>query len=650
MLAKLRKVGKSRWGKALFFILAVTFFGGFGLLGNRYRKQQAGQSGAGNVVFEVNGDKVDAREFQKAYTQAKQNWEARMRQMYGQSAADLLDPEKLRADILDRMVRRAILLQESKHLGIKVSETEVKNQIAQFPYFKDQTGRFDPNRYRNALNQAGMTPEGFEQEIMEQVKITRVINTIVAPVQVDDVELKAYFEKVKGQVNISFFAVDPASRYKNLEPTKQEIEDYYKNHISEFDWPEIRKIKYLKFPIADYEKKVFAAEAELKDYYDTARSRYITKPEEAHFRHILIKAAHNAAVEQATKAKEKADKIEEELKAGGDFAGLARKYSDDTQTAAEGGDLGWAPRGSFEAEFEQAGYLLPVGGVSPPVLASDGFHIIKLEGMRPAEYEPLAKVRAEIRKQVVRNKAHILAQEKADLVAKDCKELGIDKAAKKHGVKVFESDWFKKREGFLEGVPDSMDITEQAFYMPQGEVSEVVPGVDDLYLVEVVEIKDPHQATLDEAYSRIKRGLKPELQLKKTRDDGRKWLEQLKKGAGFEGVAQSAGAGAKQTGFFERGAKMVPEIGAADEELQAIVFGLSAKNPVPDDVYETGGKVYVLKLKGEKPADMSKFDLEKDEVGNALLEKKQQEAFDKFIEAKKEGKLIVHQDVYKRIE
>jgi peptidyl-prolyl cis-trans isomerase D len=541
-------------------------------------------------------------------------------------------------------------LQEAKKLGVKVSANDINTKIGEIPYFRDEAGKFSPDRYKTIIANLGITSDQFEKEVGNQLKTERVINMIVAPVQVDEAELTDYFGKMKSELNLGYFVMDAGERYKNLEPSKEEIDQYYKGHTKEFDWPEMRKMKCLTLPISDFEKSVTVTDTEYKEYYDKSKERYMSTPEQGHFSHILVKLDEKAPEADVNKAKDKAKKIYDEIKAGADFGEEAKKFSDDPGSASKGGDLGFAARGSFIPEFEAAGYALSVGGVSAPVRTKFGFHIIKLEEVKPPEYQPLDKVKDEIKKDVVRNKAHVLAGEKAEKVQKECKDLGVDKAGAKNGLKVYESDWFKKREGNLEDLPESKDLTEQAFYMNQGEVSEVISGVDNLFIIQITEIKDPHQATLAEATGKIKRELKPELELKKTKEDGRKWLEEMKKGASIETEAAKAGAKVKETGFFKVGAKTIPEIGISSPSFSQMIVNLSAKNPLPDDVYDAGSKVYVFRVKADKPADMTKFSEEKDQVMEELLQKKQQVAFDKFVEDKKKGKVEIKEDLMKRIE
>jgi len=648
MLSWFRKYSKSWMVKAFYVLVAITFFGGFGILSVDWLKKKPAEESKEAVAI-VNGEDISAQDFNKSYERAKRAWYERMSRLYGEIPENLLDTEALKQDVLDELVGQALLGQEAKKLGIKVSNSEVSIQISQIPYFKDQTGAFNQNVYKNTLNRLQVTPEEFEEEIRQQLLVSRVTNLIVAPVQAGEDEVKAYYQKSSEEINLDYFFLDAEGRYGKLKPTEKEMEDYYQSHPKDFDWPEVRKIEYFRFPIADFEKIAQISEADLKDYYEKSKDRYQAKPEQGHFRHILIKLAENAAEPEVKKAKDKADKIIDEFMRGEKFAELAKRYSEDSETAINGGDLGWAGRGTFIPEFEKAGYELAPGEISAPIRTKYGFHIIQLEELKPAEYKPLEEVREELKKELIRNQAHLLAQEKAEAVLKDCLGKGMKEAAKKYQLELRPSEYFKKGESDLEGLPDSRYITEEAFYMNLEEISEVFSGIDDLYIFELLEIKDSHQATREEANPKILRKLEPEIRLAKTKEDARKALEALSKGASMPQLAKKEKAELKETGFFQRGAKSLPEIGSS-EDLTKLIFNLTSQEPVPKDVYDAAGKVYVFQLKAVKPADPAKFEEEKAGLQKTLLSKKQQETFDRYLENLKKDKVKVISEIYQQIE
>jgi peptidyl-prolyl cis-trans isomerase C len=115
-------------------------------------------------------------------------------------------------------------------------------------------------------------------------------------------------------------------------------------------------------------------------------------PAETTARHILIKA-------DTPDAKAKAEAILAQLKAGADFDKLAHEKSEDPGSAVKGGELGSFPKGTMVAPFEAAlDQLKKPGDLSGLVETQFGYHIIKLEGRRPAGVRPYDDVKVVLRR------------------------------------------------------------------------------------------------------------------------------------------------------------------------------------------------------------------------------------------------------------
>jgi parvulin-like peptidyl-prolyl isomerase len=138
---------------------------------------------------------------------------------------------------------------------------------------------------------------------------------------------------------------------------------------------------------------------EVKAYYDANKAQFEQKAA-TRASHILFKADDKAT----------AEKVLAEIKGGGDFAALAKQYSQDPASAANGGDLGW-PTTPYVAEFQAALSKLKAGEISPLVKTTYGWHIIKATEIRKASTKSLADATAQI-EQVLNS------QKKADLYQK----------------------------------------------------------------------------------------------------------------------------------------------------------------------------------------------------------------------------------------
>lgn len=135
--------------------------------------------------------------------------------------------------------------------------------------------------------------------------------------------------------------------------------------------------------------------AQVQRFYDENREQF-RHAEEIRASHILLRADRDAATVERAQAQQQAESLLAQIKAGADFAELARKHSQDPGTAGKGGDLGFFSRGAMEPTFEEAAFGLKVGEVSAVVKTPYGFHIIKVTGQRPAGYAALADVQSDI--------------------------------------------------------------------------------------------------------------------------------------------------------------------------------------------------------------------------------------------------------------
>ncbi len=141
-------------------------------------------------------------------------------------------------------------------------------------------------------------------------------------------------------------------------------------------------------------KDATVSEAEARAFYNSHQQQF-THPEEVEASHILVKTPAEAA------------KIEAKLKKGANFASLARKYSIDTGSKNQGGDLGFFPRGRMVPAFEKAAFALQPGQISSPVHTQFGYHIIKGGPHRPASVEPFSKVRTQVIQQLLQQQQDV---------------------------------------------------------------------------------------------------------------------------------------------------------------------------------------------------------------------------------------------------
>ncbi|RME23730.1 MAG: hypothetical protein D6806_10760 [Deltaproteobacteria bacterium] len=148
--------------------------------------------------------------------------------------------------------------------------------------------------------------------------------------------------------------------------------------------------------------QVQVSERDIRSYYE---AHYATEKasEKIHARHILFLVPPDASEQKRQEARKKALEVLGRLRAGEDFAELARKFSDDP-SASVGGDLGWFGRGDMMEKFERIAFSLEPGQISDVVETKLGFHIIQVMEKKSEGPPPLEKVRKEIQARLAREK------------------------------------------------------------------------------------------------------------------------------------------------------------------------------------------------------------------------------------------------------
>lgn len=140
----------------------------------------------------------------------------------------------------------------------------------------------------------------------------------------------------------------------------------------------------------------------LRAYYDTHHQRF-TRPEAVHARLILAAVDPKGGPQAEQKAKEKIEKVCQELKAGKDFGLLAEQYSDDYY-AVKGGDLGWQHRGQLDPEFEKVAFGMQAGKFSEPFRTDYGYNLMKVEGHELERLMGFDEVRPILKAQLEKDK------------------------------------------------------------------------------------------------------------------------------------------------------------------------------------------------------------------------------------------------------
>jgi len=385
--------------RLLQIILAVLIVPPFALFGVDYYFRGADPA---DQVARVAGSRISQQEFGQALRQR----EEQLRQMMGGKVDPaMIDSPEIRRAVLNQLIEERILYNAAVKSGITVPNAELQSAIGDIPAFKDGNGKFSPQRYREMLNMQGMSEAKFEADVRKELIVGRSRNAFSATAFMPNAVVDRLYRLRQQQREVSQYALDPAQFAAKVKISPEEAKAYYESHKAEFEVPEKIKLEYVLLSPAVAESSVTVTPKELEDYYQSRREQ-LGKPEERRASHILIPLPASATPEQKTKAQEKAEALLAEVrKSPKSFAELAKKNSGDPGSAAEGGDLGYFSRGKMVKPFDDAVFSLKVGDVAGPVQTQFGYHIIKLDAIKPSGVPTFEAVKGKLEEELKKSYA-----------------------------------------------------------------------------------------------------------------------------------------------------------------------------------------------------------------------------------------------------
>ena len=400
---------------------------------------------------------------------------------------------------------------------------------------------------------------------------------------------------------------------------------HFEQHRPEFMAPVKYALDYVAVSIPPPDS-VRIPEAELRRWYDANQSQY-RQDEQIKARHILF-MTRDPGPQIEKQAKMRADSLLAAIrKDGGDFAELARRFSQEPGAATSGGDLGWFGRGRMVKEFEAAAFALKPGEISPVVKTQFGYHIIKLEERKAAGLESFDEVRGEIRLQMARARGDSTANRSASALRRRLALGGDAKAlAEPHGG-IVSAPPIAANEP-LPGIGLAPSLAQDLPAMKPGTWARAVYRAGDRYLVLRVREQVPTRpAEFDEVKPQAIEAMK---NAKRHAAMDRKVAALrlgLAGGASLDSLAAPYG-GLRDSGFLGQVAGFVPAVGSEPRVLER---AFAMKPGEVTDTLQVAAGVLWLRLEEKTSGDPDAFKAASAQLEAELAKKK----YDAWVEERK---------------
>lgn len=562
-------------------------------------------------------------------------------------------PPEILPNYVPQMVNQLItdraMAYEAARLGFQVSDADVADTIRQLVPSLYQDGRFvGRDAYANMLAAQNLTIEQFESDLRRQVLITRLRDIALEGTVVSQLEIEQAFRKKNEKIKIEYVKLT-ADKYKGeSQPSASDMQAYYKSNLQLYQVPEKKTLTILLADQAKLEQSVSVSDAELQRLYNQNQDSYHTK-ERVKVRHILIMTQGKPPADEP-KLKAKAEDLLKQVRAGGDFAKLAKENSEDPGSKDTGGEY-WVQRdGQMAKEFEDAAFRLKPSQ-SDLIKTGYGYHVFQVMEHQDAGLRTFAEVKPELMVEAKKQKVNDLMQAASDkaqaALTKD--PTHPEKIAADFNMQIVHAV-------FAPGAPlpelgPSPDFEQSLSGLKKDQVSAPVAVTNKIAFAVVTDIIPARPNTFEEVQNQIRDSIVQKRSSMAVQTHAKELVEKAKaEGGDLAKVAKAMGLEVKTSSEFDR-AGNIDGVGSASyvsdgfDKPDGSVFG-----PIgtPD------GATVVSKVISHVAPDLSKLPEQRatirDEIKsqrskdrNALFESGLREALTK------QGKIKIHQDVFNRL-
>jgi len=424
----LKRLRQKKTAKKIWVILAILIVPAFVLWGLGGVWRSRGESG---YVGKILGRKISVLE----YTDALQ---ATRNQAIIQFGDNLSEIQK-RLNLESQAWERLILLAEAKRRHTNVSDSDVIELIESYPFFQ-RKGQFNNKIYSEMLRYVFRTqPRIFEEQIRQNLMLSKFFKQATDKIGISEEEIKREYRKANEEISIYYIAGLPSDFAKDLNPSDEEIKDYFAKNALEFKQPLSFNLDYI---VSESENKIKAVAVHLNKKSDFQK---------------LAKETDLA------------------VKETGLFA----------QTDPIPG-IGWSPQIlNLISKFT-------IGEFSPLIQMDKNFYILRLREKKEAYIPDFEKIKDKVKERVIKNRSKEIARAKIEEAFKKLKELyalnpktvDFNKIAKEYGLKSDSTDLFKYGS-YVEGIGASDSFWVNALELKDEDFSQIIDMPSGFYIIKL---------------------------------------------------------------------------------------------------------------------------------------------------------------------
>lgn len=625
-------------------------------------KMLGGAAGNDTAIAKVGSYVVTVQDLKDALT----NFGQQISQGQGRNAKQDMGTlfEQYGAQVLDGLIRQKLILYEADALNLGASDSEVQSVLRQgFNPWPGAEG------YRLRLQQqygAGMTPIRFEDELRASIAQQHLRSFITAALSVDPKEVEEDYRRNNTSYAVRWVDVTADSLRDKVQVNEPDLRAYFDAHKSDFKInTEQRRASYIfvdqnkageAIQISDDElKQGFNPESFIKQLRVSQIVMNAPKPEAERKEKS---APEEKKVDPEEEIRKKAQGVAQraqaaEGKPAEDFAKLAREFSEDAKTKANGGDLGWINKDDKRDTDDplKRTFDMQKDQVTQPVKKGDKYYILKVTDRKVPTF---AETRDELLKAARSRKGYSKAAEIAMEAEQKLKESKNAEAVAaeinmKYGAEVaaVKDTGFFAEGDTLPG-PEAASALESSVFELQntGDVGDRMPIDKGFAIAQYLERRDPHEPAFEEVNTKVEAAYRSE-KSKELAAQRAKEIAKAQNADDLKRLADSMGLKPDE----RAGLKATESIGALLSEFErAPVYKLNVGEVTKEPIKTDSGAFVVASLKERKDADMGEpFQKERASIEQRLLDEKRNTFFSTYLamtqkQLQAEGKIKIYDE------
>jgi peptidyl-prolyl cis-trans isomerase D len=534
----------------------------------------------------------------------------------------------------EQLINEKALVAEAHRMGLRVNDEELRDELrhGQLGSMLFPDGKFvGTEEYENFVQRNDMTVPQFESLEKDFILVRKLRALVSSSAFVGEPEVRDEFDRRNTKVKFEYAVITQADILKGLHPADEELKAFYERNKASYNnsIPEKRQIKYVVVDNSKVAAATTVTDQDLQTYYNQQRETFRV-PEQVKVSHILIKTPlpESGAKEDPNAiaaARAKADDVLKQVKAGGDFAKLAEKYSDDPGSAKSGGELGFIGRGRTVPEFEKAAFSLGKGQTSDLVKSSYGFHIIRVEDKQDAHLKTFAEVKPEIEEKVKQQKTAHATEVAANSLLSQARNDGFDKAAAAKGQQAVTTDFFSRTDN-LPGLAANPQFMDSVFNEADKAPPDIAQTPQGYVVFQLLGIRPPATPTFEQVRDKVESQFKNERAGFLLQQKTQELSDRAKSGHDLKKAAKDLGATVKTSDLVLPDGQ-VPDVGSMASA--SAIFNLKP-GEISGPITAGGNGVVAHLLEKQAPTDQE-FGEKKDGIRQSLLEAKQNDLFGLFV-------------------